>query len=278
VPFSSTPGGSPVEDSLELAPGAALAGPPDPFSPAWWWLWLWRAFAGLQVLLVCGIPTQLVVFGGLYYAHVPMGTDGSLLTLDPAKISLQFFALSALLDTALVAILIRVFLLLHGETSRDVFLGRRPIRTEVVRGLLLLPALWVLVVAVVFVLSVLFPSLHNVPKNPYAVYMDTPIDAGIFVVVVVLAGGVREELQRAFILHRFERLGGPYVGLGVFSVAFGLLHVPQGFDAAIAVGLLGVIWGLVYIRRRSVVAPIVSHAGFDAVQVLQQLLLTTLSR
>jgi membrane protease YdiL (CAAX protease family) len=111
-----------------------------------------------------------------------------------------------------------------------------------------------------------------------AAYMDTPTKAAVFIVVVILAGGVREELQRAFILHRFDqRLGGAYVGLGLFSFVFGLFHLEQGFDAAIAVGLLGFVWGLIYIRRRSVVAPMVSHAGFDVAQVLQQLLLKTLS-
>jgi membrane protease YdiL (CAAX protease family) len=54
----------------------------------------------------------------------------------------------------------------------------------------------------------------------------------------------------------------------VFSVAFGFFHVEQGFDVAISVGLLGVIWGVLYIRRRSVVAAMVSHAGFDVAQVL----------
>ncbi len=100
----------------------------------------------------------------------------------------------------------------------------------------------------------------------------------MFIIVVILAGGVREELQRGFILHRFDqRLGGARVGLAIFSLAFGLFHLQQGFDVAIAVGLLGVVWGLVYIRRRSVVIPMVSHAGFDVVQVLQQVLLRSLS-
>ena len=174
--------------------------------------------------------------------------------------------------------LIRIFLLLGGERSDDVFLNGRPIGREIVRGLLLVPALWVLVVAVVSLLGAAFPSLHNVPTNPYAAYMDTPLEAGVFIVVVVLAGGVREELQRAFILHRFRDLGGPYVGLGVFSLVFGLLHLPQGIDVSLAVGLLGVIWGLMYIRRRSVVAPMVSHAGFDVVQVLQQVLVHAIPR
>jgi len=89
---------------------------------------------------------------------------------------------------------------------------------------------------------------------------------------------VREELQRGFILHRFDQcLGGAWVGLAVFSVAFGLFHLQQGFDVAIAVGLLGVFWGVLYIRRRSVVMAMTSHAGFDVAEVLQQLLVRTLS-
>jgi membrane protease YdiL (CAAX protease family) len=42
---------------------------------------------------------------------------------------------------------------------------------------------------------------------------------------------------------------------------------------AVAVGLLGVFWGILYIKRRSVVMAMVNHAGFDATQVLMQLLL-----
>jgi membrane protease YdiL (CAAX protease family) len=104
-------------------------------------------------------------------------------------------------------------------------------------------------------------------------YMRTPIEATIFAVVVVLAGGVREELQRAFILHRFrQRLGGAGVGLAVFSLFFGALHVTEGIDAAIAVGVLGLFWGIVYIRRGSAILPLVNHAGFDLVQVLQVVL------
>ena len=75
-------------------------------------------------------------------------------------------------------------------------------------------------------------------------------------------------MQRAFILRRFEQhLGGAVTGLIVFSVAFGLGHLVQGRDAAIVTGLLGAFWGIVYLRRRSVVAPIVCHAGFNLIEV-----------
>jgi membrane protease YdiL (CAAX protease family) len=84
----------------------------------------------------------------------------------------------------------------------------------------------------------------------------------------MVAGGVREEVQRGFILHRFDQfLGGAAAGVIVFSVFFGLGHLEQGFDAAIATGTLGAFWGVVYVRRRSIVAPMVSHAGFNLAQL-----------
>jgi membrane protease YdiL (CAAX protease family) len=58
----------------------------------------------------------------------------------------------------------------------------------------------------------------------------------------------------------------------VTSVAFGAGHLIQGVDAALATGLLGAFWGSIYLRRRSMVAPLVSHAGFDVLQILAQVL------
>lgn len=233
-----------------------------------------RWLAALQVFAVCGIPTQTLVFLGLLAAGRAMGKDGSTLTIDPANISLEFFAMSTLFDTAVMALLIKLFLMLSGESSADVFLGKRPVAAEVVRGVALIPIMLLFAVGLILLARLLVPSLHNVPTNPLEAYMDSPLRAGIFIVVVMLGGGVREELQRAFILHRFEqRLGGIWLGLAVWSVAFGLFHIPQGYDAAITVGLLGFAWGWLYIRLRSVVAAMVSHAGFNGLQVLGQVFL-----
>jgi membrane protease YdiL (CAAX protease family) len=254
--------------ALPLAAGSLPAGPITlrrrEMLPRW--------FAVLQVLLVCGIPTGLVVGVFTFLAGVPL-SEGGTSPFDTGAISLEFFAITALLDTALVALLIRVFLALSGETSRDVFLGPTPVRREVWRGLALLPVSFLGVVGVVYGLRVLAPFLHNVEHSPIERYLETPIGSAVFAVVAILAGGVREELQRGFILHRFEqRLGGAWVGLAAFSILFAVLHFDQGFDAAMAIGLLGVLWGVLYIKRRSAVASMVNHAGFNAAQVLQAIL------
>ena len=95
-------------------------------------------------------------------------------------------------------------------------------------------------------------------------------DKGFVGVVVMVAGGLREETQRGFILHRFDtHLGGGVAGLLLYSLLFGLGHVDQGRDAALATAVLGLVWGAVYLSRRSIVAPMISHAGFNLAQLLK---------
>jgi membrane protease YdiL (CAAX protease family) len=130
-------------------------------------------------------------------------------------------------------------------------------------------------VAVMLTLRRFMPSLRTVPDNPLQELMRSPRDAWLFAVVLLAAGGIREEIQRAFLLHRFDVwLGGPIVGLAVTSIGFGAGHLIQGADAAVTTGLLGAFWGYVYFLRKSCVAPMVSHAGFDLVQVVQFLGIT----
>lgn len=247
-----------VNDSFAAAPTEALptsegvARAPQP-----------RWLALFETVLVCGIPTQAFIAAALLLVARMSPRDGD-------GLSLRFFATLSLIDTVLVIVLIRFFLRSGGERSRDVLIGRRPLFREAALGLALVPIVLVVVAAVVLTLRTLFPWMQTVPTNPFLAFMDSPLEAAVFVVVVVLAGGVREELQRAFILHRFEqRLGGIRLGLALFTLTFGALHVDQGIDVAVAVGLLGLIWGIIYIRRRSAILPIVNHAGFNALQVFQ---------
>ncbi|MEO7192828.1 MAG: CPBP family intramembrane glutamic endopeptidase [Vicinamibacterales bacterium] len=255
-----------MDETQALLPAAVAPAAPTTLAASTTALPRWAA--GLEALLVCGIPTQVVIATVLVFAaNVPLlDNDG--------HVSLEFFSTLSLIDTAVVALLIRVFLWLSAEDPVAVFVGARPVRGELLRGLALVPVVILAVTGIVLGLRTVAPWTHTVTQNPLEAFMQTPFEAGIFMFVVMLAGGVREELQRAFILHRFEqRLGGVRVGLAVFSVTFGVLHLEQGLDVAVAVGLLGLLWGVLYVKRRSVVLPMVNHATFNALQVLQGVLL-----
>jgi membrane protease YdiL (CAAX protease family) len=193
--------------------------------------------------------------------------------LDAAgRLSFGYIVTLSLVDTVLLVGLIVLFLRAHGERMSDVMLGVRPVAGEVRLGIRLTIAAIALGVVVLIAIQALVPGLRNVAHNPLQDLMTGPRNAAIFAIVVVVAGGLREEIQRAFVLHRFDVwLGGETVGLIVGSIAFGAGHLVQGYDAAIATGFLGLFWGFVYLRRRSVIAPIVSHSGFNLFQVLQYL-------
>jgi membrane protease YdiL (CAAX protease family) len=216
-----------------------------------------------EVVLCSGFPTQIVLIG-------LMSSVGMELRASSGSWSPAFVATLSLLDTALVVGLVVLFLRAHGESVRDVLVGRGPAWREVVAGVALLPVVFFLALVVLALILVFAPGLHNVPKNPMEDLMRNPRDAAVFGIVVMIAGGLREEIQRGFILHRFSRyLGGGIVGVIVHSAAFGLGHADQGWDATIAVGTLGAIWGTIYLMRRSVIAPMVSHAGFNLAQLLK---------
>ena len=229
-----------------------------------------RILAVLEVLLCSGVPTQLALQQLLSMLGFPLqGADGQLNAVG-------VFAL-ALADTVVLLTLITVLLHAHCEHIRDLALARRPVAREVALGVLLVPVLFIGVGITVLTVRRLLPWTHNVESNPFVRLMRTPTEAGLLAVVAMIAGGLREEVQRAFLLHRFETsLGGAALGLVIISVAFGLGHIPQGWDAVIATGLLGFTWGLLYLRRRSIVAPVVSHAGYNAAQILQSVAVQSL--
>ncbi|MCC6165317.1 MAG: CPBP family intramembrane metalloprotease [Acidobacteria bacterium] len=219
-----------------------------------------RALSLLEVLLCSGLPTQILIGGLLIVAGARPASDGVL--------PFSFVVDVSLLDTCAIVALATFFLRLGGESPRAVLLGRGPINVEVRHGVAWLPFVFILVISLGALVQFAAPWLHNVPQNPLQAMLTSPWRVAIFALVVVLAGGVREEVQRAFILHRFERdLGGAAVGLAIFSVAFGLGHLTQGFDAALITGALGLLWGLMYLARRSMVAPAVSHALFNLVEI-----------
>src|SRR6202040_833361 len=90
-------------------------------------------------------------------------------------------------------------------------------------------------IAVLLAVRRFTPSWHTVEQNPLQELLRSPRDAWLFALVVLVAGGIREEIQRAFLLHRFEQwLGGGTIGVVVTSAAFGAGHIIQGVDAMIA--------------------------------------------
>lgn len=222
-----------------------------------------RVIAILEVLLCSSLPTQLIITIALTALGMP-ARDGD-------QLSLPFVFVLSLTDTVVLIALMVMLTRAHGESVSTLWLGDRPIAREALVGIGLVPVAVLMVGLLIGSLRQIAPWLHDVETNPLETLASGgPVDAAMFAVIAIVAGGLREELQRAFLLRRFEQhLGGALVGVVVLSVAFGLGHLMQGRDAAVATGILGAFWAVVYVRRRSSVAPIVSHAGFNSIEVLR---------
>ena len=221
-----------------------------------------RLVAIAEVALCSGFPTQLGLAAVLALVGAsPVTTTGQL--------SLAYIVVLSFADAVLVLLLIWLLLRAHGERALAILVGTRPVGREALLGMALVPAVFLLVAVTFGVILQVAPWLHNVTDNPLEALLQTPADAVWFGLVAVVAAGLREEVQRGFILHRFEQhLGGGVIGLIVFSAMFGLGHLLQGWDAVIVTGLLGAFWGAVYLRRRSIVAPILCHSIFNLIEIL----------
>ena len=249
--------------SPEPVPIAAPVPGPTPFDARFSPLQQ-RLIVVLEIVLCSSLPTQLVITNLLVAAGWPaILADGSY--------SLPFVLTSQLADTLVLIVLMIYFMRMHGESASALWFGQGRIRREALVGLGYVPVVFLMVVILLNAIRLFAPWLHNVPNNPLEKMAGNTVgDAATFAVVAIIAGGVREELQRAFLLHRFEQyLGGATVGVIITSVAFGLGHTPQGWDAAITTGAMGFFWALVYLDRRSSVAPMVSHAGFNSLEILR---------
>jgi membrane protease YdiL (CAAX protease family) len=221
-----------------------------------------RTVALIEVILCSDYPTQFA----LNATFLALGFHSQ----GPDGLSFGFVMALSLGDTMFLIGLILLFLKAHGESPNEVFFGGKPVGPEIRAGIPLTFVALAIAVLVLVTVRAAAPWLHTVEHNPLQDLMRTPSNAIMFGGLVIIAGGIREEVQRAFLLRRFERsLGGARVGVIVASAAFGLGHFVQGVDAVIATALLGAFWGIVYLRRRSVVAPMISHSGFDLLQVVQ---------
>jgi membrane protease YdiL (CAAX protease family) len=222
-----------------------------------------RAAAAVEVILCSGFPTQIVILTALSLAGMkPHLADG--------RLSPPFVFTLTLLDTILLVGLIVFLMNAHRESIGEQLFGSRPPGREALFGLALIPASFVVVIAMLLLVQLVMPSLRNVPHNPLQDLARNRYEAVLFGFVVMVAGGVREEIQRGFVLRRFEQyLGGGGVGLVIFSALFGLGHLEQGYDVALATTILGAFWGAIFLVRRSILGPMVGHAGFNLLQVVK---------
>ncbi len=222
-------------------------------------LWLDRFQAIFEIILMSGLFSSFI-------ATVPIGLHRH--GADALLKSVRTVTSFVLLEAGITFVLLSLLLKAHGETLADLGLRWNRWRSQVIVGMALVPVLLFLNGLVGGFFRLFLPQYFT-ERNPLMEIIHTPQDLLLFVVSVLIAGGVKEELQRAFILTRFrQHLGSAWLGLILWSCVFGAGHYVQGLQGIVIAGLFGLVFGAVYLLRANVVAPMVAHGLYDTAALI----------
>jgi membrane protease YdiL (CAAX protease family) len=182
---------------------------------------------------------------------------------------------SLLLEASITLVFLIAVLRTHRQSPKDIGLRASHWRADALFGILLIPLLFLLNILVSECIRVFLPD-HFIESNPLTEIIQTPTDLALFIICAVVVGGVKEELQRAFIIMRFEsHLGGAKLGLVLWSIAFGIGHYVQGLQGMLIAGLLGFVFGVAFLIRGRLIAPMVAHGLYNTMALLGYWFLST---
>lgn len=178
--------------------------------------------------------------------------------------SVGFIALFVCFKTAIVLAVVLALLRANGESLGSLGVTWLAFKGALVQGLLLAAGLFIFTnVVLVSALKALGAPSGGAALS--ALFRD-PRQAPLWIFAAVVGGGFTEELLRAFVLTRFDRAFGRMglaVALVVDSAVFGLGHLYQGVTGAIQSGVTGLLFALIFLKRRRAADAMVVHAIFD---------------
>jgi membrane protease YdiL (CAAX protease family) len=222
--------------------------------------WIDKLLALIEVLLLSGLVSSIL-------ASLPFtafGAKKTQLLLNNAN----FIAAFVLIEAGITFVLLAVVLKIRQETLPSIGLHWRRWKSQLFIGLASTPFLFLASGAVIFVFKVFLPK-YFVELNPLTETIHTPLQLVFFIFAAIVAGGIKEELQRAFILTRFRlHLGGAGLGLILWSLVFGAGHYMQGLQGIVTAVIFGLIFGVIYILNRCILAPIIAHSAYDILALL----------
>jgi uncharacterized protein len=222
--------------------------------------WIDRFQAAFEILLLSGLVSGFLAALLLPLFHV---RNTELLLKDIRVLSIYL-----LVESGIALLILGAMLKLHHEAVHSLGFRGEHWKRNFAIGLVLVPFLFLINGLVAILFKVYLPQYY-MEKNPLVVNLHTPQQLALFIFSALIAGGIKEEIQRAFILNRFRSyLGGATTGLLIWSLAFGAGHYVQGAQGIVIASLYGFLFGGIYLLSGSLIAPIAAHGAYDALAIL----------
>jgi uncharacterized protein len=192
----------------------------------------------------------------------------SFFVIKQGSLSFLLVALSVMLrDLALVS-LIFFFLWRNNEPVNRIGWTLRNSRKEIGLGILLF-------VPFAFATSLLENGLRaaglSVPAHPLPSFLGArgPAELVLAFVLVVIVALTEETIFRGYLVLRLRTVTSSPAAAAVLSAAiFSLGHGYEGSAGVVTVGAMGLVFALVYMWRRSLVAPAVMHFLQDFIGIV----------
>ena len=186
------------------------------------------------------------------------------------SLSFQTVALKALGIATITILIVLGLTFLSKENFRDLGFVKEKVLKQILTGLLFG---FVIFIVAQFIadplINLLIPGVDKQGadmKNLFSNINDLPV----WIILATYKAGFSEELLRIFILTKFEKAFGRkglIFALVAGSLLFGVGHLYQGISGFISISIIGFLYALVYLRKRSAIEVMTAHAVFDLIGI-----------
>lgn len=174
---------------------------------------------------------------------------------------------------AKIVTLVILFLLLtfEGDSMHNLGFHSPGLSAQLLRGILFGIVIWLIIhIGLNPLIKYLLPE-NELQRVNMAMYFREFSNVLVWIPLVIFGGGFVEEFQRIFILTRFEKwlkTPGLILSLVVSTIVFGMGHLYQGPNSAISAGASGLLFAMVYLRKRMAWEAVSAHAFYDVIGVV----------
>jgi len=199
---------------------------------------------------------ELIVFHLLFLPSIVLSF---FFATEAAIASFVVVAVSTIFrDLALVS-LILFFLWRNDEPESKIGWTTRSIGRNLLLGLLLFPVVFILA----SLLASLLESIGLSGPSPSAQQLLVPsgwAEIALAVILVLVVAVSEETIFRGYLIARYERIfENTTFAVLITTVIFAFGHGYEGVAGIVAVGFMGLVFALLFVWTRSLVAPIIIH-------------------
>jgi len=192
----------------------------------------------------------------------------SFFAVKQGALNFELVAWATILRDAALVCLILFFLWRNGEPAERMGWSFEHFWTEFVIGLGLFIPLYL---GAGLLEDLLHKAGLSMPAAPMPSYM-IPGDLSklaLAILLVAIVGVAEETIFRGYLIMRFRDLNtGTPAAIVLSAFIFSLGHGYEGAAGVVTIGVMGLVFALVYLWRRSLVAPMMMHCFVDFMSIV----------